>query len=92
MAPDQPSSFLDLAAETRAQIFSYLLPNVPVTDCDPAWSPNYNESPSDYSNAHEHQNLGLNAEYSYSRTFGHQEPYSAQIMLLNRQIYAEAKD
>ncbi|KAL9628523.1 MAG: hypothetical protein Q9204_005834 [Flavoplaca sp. TL-2023a] len=45
--------FLDLPAEIRAHVFNYLLPNVPIIDCDTAWTPN------------EETHIGFEYHYTY---------------------------
>ncbi|KAL8978844.1 MAG: hypothetical protein Q9205_005679, partial [Flavoplaca limonia] len=75
-----------LPAEIRAHVFSYLLPNVPVIDCNTTLSPN----------AERH--VGLENPYTYEDPlwiFVHgfatyDDPYFPQILRVNRQLHSEA--
>ncbi|KAL9023082.1 MAG: hypothetical protein Q9180_008403, partial [Flavoplaca navasiana] len=75
-----------LPAEIRAHVFSYLLPNVPVIDCDTDWSPN-EESHIGYETPYTYENPLWISVYSFAR---YDDPYFPQILRVNRQLHSEA--
>ncbi|KAL8993125.1 MAG: hypothetical protein Q9169_006581 [Polycauliona sp. 2 TL-2023] len=88
MSSTQSFRFMDLPGETRANIFHYLLPNLPVIDCDTDWTPN-GEGPPRHCDPYKHETDNWISNYNYQK-FSDEDPYTAQILRVNRQIYAEA--
>ncbi|KAL8708286.1 MAG: hypothetical protein Q9225_007624 [Loekoesia sp. 1 TL-2023] len=76
---------LDLPTEIRIQILSYLLPDLPVIECDVDWSPNYNDPPR-YVSPHDWEPEHECAAYDFRSD---KEPCSTAILRANRQLHAD---
>ncbi|KAL8839216.1 MAG: hypothetical protein Q9170_001822 [Blastenia crenularia] len=68
--------FLDLPREIRDQVYSHLLPDLPVIDCDPDWSTNK-------------EGLYRYSAYDFRAD---REPCSLGLLMANHQLYDEGTD
>ncbi|KAI4271015.1 MAG: hypothetical protein LQ337_006311 [Flavoplaca oasis] len=89
MSIEQPFRFLGLPAEIRAQVLSYLLPNIPVIDCDTVWSPT-GQREIGGENPYTYEISPGRSLYNFTSFRTGDYPYSPQILRVNRQLHSEA--
>ncbi|KAL8774130.1 MAG: hypothetical protein Q9209_001238 [Squamulea sp. 1 TL-2023] len=85
---NQPFQLLDLPLELRTLILSFLLPNVPIIACSVQNSPNTDSPPRNCS-PYAWETFQQPSDYNYRR-HDEDDPYSPQILRVNRQLHDEA--
>ncbi|KAL8934731.1 MAG: hypothetical protein Q9216_005760 [Gyalolechia sp. 2 TL-2023] len=80
-------TILDLPAEIRTHILSFLLPDLPTIQCDLQWSQLFNDPPRKVSPLH-WEPFPQQAPYAFRSDQG---PCSLSVLGANRQLYADGK-